>query len=60
VPPARLAATSTRGKLRRAGADAALVDRLGLRLERLALGFGRLGLTPDQADRVVTTAEITL
>jgi hypothetical protein len=47
-------------KLRRAGADAALVDRLGLRLERLALGFGRLGLTPDQADRVVTTAEITL
>jgi hypothetical protein len=47
-------------RLERAGVDAALVDRLGLRLERLASGFRRLGLTPDAADRVVTTAEITL
>jgi hypothetical protein len=47
-------------RLERAGVDAALVDRLGLRLERLAPGFRRLGLTPDQADRVVTLAELTL
>jgi hypothetical protein len=47
-------------KLKRAGIDAALVDRLGLRLERLAPGLRRLGLTRDQADRLVTTAELIL
>jgi hypothetical protein len=47
-------------KLKQAGVDAALVDRLGLRLERLAPGFRRLGLTADQADRLVTTAALIL
>jgi hypothetical protein len=47
-------------RLERAGVDAALVDRLGLRLERLAPGFQRLGLTADAADRIVTAAELTL
>jgi hypothetical protein len=47
-------------KLRKAGVDAALVDRLGLRLERLAPGFTRLGLTRRQADQLVTTAELIL
>jgi hypothetical protein len=47
-------------KLKRAGIDAALVDRLGLRLEQLAPRLGRLGLTRDQADRLVTTAELIL
>ena len=47
-------------KLKQAGIDASLVDRLGLRLERLAPGFRRLGLTRDQADRLVTTAELVL
>jgi hypothetical protein len=47
-------------KLKQADVDAALVDRLGLRLERLAPGFRRLGLTGDQADRLVTAAELVL
>jgi len=47
-------------KLRQAGVDGALVDRLGLRLERLAPGFRRLGLSADEADRLVTTAELIL
>ena len=47
-------------KLGKAGVDAALVDRLGLRLERLAPGFTRLGLTRRQADQLVTTAELVL
>ena len=47
-------------KLRQAGVDGALVDRLGLRLERLAAGFRRLGLSADEADRLVTTAELIL
>jgi hypothetical protein len=36
------------------------LDRLGLRLERLAPGLRRLGLTRTQADRLVTTAELVL
>jgi hypothetical protein len=47
-------------KLKQAGVDAALVDRLGLRLERLAPGFTRLGLARDQADRLVIAAELVL
>jgi hypothetical protein len=47
-------------KLKQAGVDAPLVDRLGLRLERLAPGLRRLGLTRTQADRLVTTAELVL
>ena len=47
-------------KLKQAGIDAPLVDRLGLRLERLAPGFRRLGLTRAQAGRLVTTAELVL
>jgi hypothetical protein len=47
-------------RLKQAGVDAPLVDRLGLRLERLAPGLRRLGLTRSQADRLVTTAELVL
>ena len=47
-------------QLKRAGIDAALVDRLGLRLETLAPGFRRLGLSAPQARRVVVTAELVL
>jgi len=47
-------------RLRQARIDASLVDRLGLRLERLAPGLRRLGLTRSQADRLVTTAELVL
>jgi hypothetical protein len=47
-------------KLKLAGIDAPLVDRLGLRLERLAPGLRHLGLTRTQADRLVTTAELVL
>jgi hypothetical protein len=47
-------------KLKQAGIDASLVDRLGLRLERLAPGLRRLGLTGTQADRLVTAAELVL
>jgi hypothetical protein len=46
--------------LKQAGIDAALVDRLGLRLERLAPALRHLGLTRSQADRLVTTAELVL
>jgi hypothetical protein len=46
--------------LKQAGLDAPLVDRLGLRLERLAPGLRHLGLTRTQADRLVTTAELVL
>jgi hypothetical protein len=48
------------GTLKQAGVDAPLVDRLGLRLERLAPGLRHLGLTRAQADRLVTTAELVL
>ena len=47
-------------RLKQAGVDAPLVDRLGLRLERLAPGLRRLGLTRGEADRLVTTAELVL
>jgi hypothetical protein len=47
-------------RLKQAGIDASLVDRLGLRLERLAPGLRDLGLTRSQADRLVTTAELVL
>jgi len=47
-------------RLKQAGIDADLVDRLGLRLEQLAPGFRHLGLTGSQADRLVTTAELVL
>jgi hypothetical protein len=47
-------------KLKQAGVDPPLVDRLGLRLERLAPGLRRLGLSRSQADRLVTTAELVL
>jgi hypothetical protein len=47
-------------KLNQAGIDAPLVDRLGLRLERLAPGLQHLGLTRTQAVRLVTTAELVL
>jgi hypothetical protein len=47
-------------KLKQAGIDAALVDRLGLRLEPLAPGLRHLGLTRRQADRLVRTAELVL
>ena len=47
-------------RLKQAGVDAPLVDRLGLRLERLAPGLRHLGLTRAQADRLVTTAELVL
>jgi hypothetical protein len=46
--------------LKQAGVDAPLVDRLGLRLERLAPGLRHLGLAHTQADRLVTTAELVL
>jgi hypothetical protein len=46
--------------LKQAGVDAPLVDRLGLRLERLAPGLRHFGLTRTQADRLVTTAELVL
>jgi hypothetical protein len=46
--------------LKQAGVDAPLVDRLGLRLDRMAPGLRHLGLTPAQADRLVTTAELVL
>ena len=48
------------GKLELAGIDAWLVDRLGLRLERLAPGLRHLGLSRTQADRLATTAELVL
>jgi len=47
-------------RLKQAGIDASVVDRLGLRLERLAPGLRDLGLTRSQADRLVTTAELVL
>jgi hypothetical protein len=47
-------------RLKQAGIDASLVDRLGLRLERLAPGLRHLGLSRTQADRLVTTAELVL
>jgi hypothetical protein len=47
-------------RLKQAGIDASLVDRLGLRLERLAPGLRSLGLTRSQADRLATTAELVL
>jgi hypothetical protein len=46
--------------LKQVRVDAAVVDRLGLRLERLAPGLRHLGLTRAQADRLVTTAELVL
>jgi hypothetical protein len=46
--------------LKQARVDAPLVDRIGLRLERLAPGLRRLGLTHTRADRLVTTAELVL
>jgi hypothetical protein len=47
-------------RLKQAGIDGSLVDRLGLRLERLAPGLRHLGLTRAQADRLATTAELVL
>jgi hypothetical protein len=47
-------------RLKQAGIEASLVDRLGLRLELMAPGLRHLDLTRAQADRLVTTAELVL
>jgi hypothetical protein len=47
-------------RLKQVGIDASVVDRLGLRLERLAPGLRDLSLMGSQADRLVPKAELVL
>jgi hypothetical protein len=54
------AASRATAIVQKSGVVAPFVDRLGLRLERLAPGLRYLGLTRAQADRLATTAELVL